>query len=253
MTELSDIVDKLSVPDDETIAVVHPDVANIIHKNFRLGEPAEFDKAMIETSRVPTRVMEGRYPFKDKPHEYTYSVRSTNPEDKNVRLSNMLYGIFGEIGYVDMIIQNGRPQLVGIVHMPRRILPLVEFAVGESGLEQFFNDFARETEGEKWQGYQWNLRNHKSEIKVPEELGFVKEHFFWKLEKSATDIFKQGKFLPEQVAEYADAIKSFMQRLDLRVAEYLSKVTGKEMDINPEYAKAHYAAIQSGKLKMLPG
>ena len=76
--------------------------------------------------------------------------------------------------------------------------------------------------------------------------------FFWKLERSASDIFSGGKYLPEQVAEYTNAIKLFVQRLDLRVAEYLSKVTGKRTDITPEYAKAHYAAIQSGKLKMLP-
>ena len=252
MTELSDIVDKLRTPEGEVIATLHPDIANFIHSNIHLDIPGDVHEEMVDTGGVETRVMDGKYQFKDVPAKEDYSVTSTNPADKNVRISEMYHGFFGEIGYVDMIIQNGRPKLVGVVHMPRRILPLVEFAVGERGLEQFYKEFARETQGEQWKGYQWNLRNHRSNLKLPEELGFVNEHFFWKLEKPVSDVFTQGKYLPEQAAEYTGAIKSFMQRLDIKVAEYLSKVTGKRVDITPEHAKIHYDSIQSGKIKMLP-
>ena len=148
--DLEGITNKLTVRENDVLAVVHPKIAQSIHDGIELITK---DEPFVQTSDVRIRPYEGRYMVIDSINTDSAIPISTDESGKptnkypNKLSSEMIYGFFGEIGYVDLIQQKGFPKLIGIVHIPRRLVYLIGAAKGDEGIENFYNEFCNETEG----------------------------------------------------------------------------------------------------------
>ena len=159
----------------------------------------------------------------------------------------MICGYFGEIGYVDLIQQKESPRLIGIVHIPRRLVYLVGTLEGDEGLERFYQKFCRETEGDRWKGSRWNLQAHPTEIegKLLRYLPIDREQYYWKIEKTESDIFKDRRALPEQMAGYETTVRQFIMSLDNHVWGMRPGASPGDR-ITPDIAKERFDAMQKG-------
>ena len=258
MTEdLGAIVNKLTLPEGETVALVHPELANAIYKGLRLIVQ---DKPTITTEGVHIRIMEGKYRVSDVPeldsiNPFSIDNQGDRIENQNVHLGQMYYGHFGETSYVEMIMQRGKPKLVGIVHFPQKIIPLVEILTDEKEFKEFYKDFFSESQGERWRGYIWDPRAHPSVLTDEKVigLGFVRKNYYWKLEKTPSDIFgDENRNLDSQVKSVEEEIRTFIKRMDDYIARRLERLTGRPFEITPETARLHYQNMQSGQQKMFP-
>lgn len=252
---LESIVNKLSVQDGEVLAVIHPKIAQAVHDGIRLattGDPS------LMGPEVKPRLYEEKYMVVDHPDEESLIPVSTDVSGKptnkypNRLAGEMIYGFFGEIGYVDMIQQRGSPRLIGIVHVPRRLVYLIGAMEGDIGLERFYKEFCKETEGARWREYRWNLQSHPTEFNpdVIKGLPIEGEQYFWKIEKAESDMFKDVRALPEQIATYEATVRNFIIRLDNHVWRMRPGAAPDEV-ITPEMARDRFAAIQRGTVKYL--
>jgi len=254
--DLESITDKLTVREDDVLAVVHPRIAQVVHDGITL---VTSDKPMISGPEVKARPYEGRYMFSDSPQEESLIPVSTNQDGRptkeypNTLASEMVYGFFGGMGYVDLIQQRGSPRLIGIVHVPRKLVYLIGALEGDNGLEEFYKQFCMETEGDRWKNHRWNLQSHPTEVdkEVLRMLPIEGEQYYWKIEKPESDMFKDGRPIPEQIAEYVATVRDFIRRLDNHV--YSIRPGGSLEDtITPDMAKVRFEAIQRGDVKYLP-
>ncbi len=255
MADLESIANKLTVREGDVVAVVHPTIAQAVHDGIRLattGDPT------IMNPEVKPKPYEGRYMVVDVPDTESLIPVSTDEHGKptseypNRLAGEMVLGYFGEIGYVDMIQQRGSPRLIGIVHIPRRLVYLIGAIKGDEGLERFYEEFCRETEGDRWKGYRWNLQAHPTELNSDalKGLPIEQESYYWKIEKGESDIFKNARPVAEQIGDYETAVRSFVTKLDNHIW-MLQRGMSPDAVITPEAAQARFGALKIGMLGSL--
>lgn len=256
MTEdLESITNKLTIKENDVLAVVHPRIAQAVHDGIELITTRE---PSLMGPEVKEQKME-KYMYVDRPNEEALIPISTdgsgNPTNKypNRLASEMIYGYFGEIGYVDMIQQRGSPRLIGIVHIPRRLVYFIGAMEGDEGLETFYKEFCKETKGDRWKNHRWNLQAHPTKIEkeVIKGLPIEGEQYYWKIEKSESDIFKDGRPLPDQIVDYKTTVRDFIRRLDNHVWRLQPEINPDDK-ITPDVAKQRFEQINKGKVKYLP-
>lgn len=164
--------------------------------------------------------------------------------------SEMLYGFFGEFGYVDIIQQRGSPRLVGIVHIPKKLVYLIGALEGDQGLERFYQEFCREQEGDRWTKHRWNLQAHQTEFdkNVLKALPIADEQFYWKIQKLESDVFKDDRPLHEQLADYQSTVREFITRLDNHVIGLRPGASPADK-ITPDMARKRFESVNSGNAK----
>lgn len=72
--------------------------------------------------------------------------------------------------------------------------------------------------------------------------------YYWKIEKTEKNIFKDPKPLQEQIADYVATIREFMTNFD----NFILRMSIPEVKISPEMAKARFESIQKEGIKYLP-
>lgn len=249
------IEDKLILRENDVLAVVNPGIASTLHDGIRLLTTS---KPALSGPDVKARPYEGKYMVVDSPeHESLIPVSTDdagNPTAKypNTLASEMMYGFFGEIGYVDLIQQRGTPRLIGIVHVPRKLVYFIGALQGDSGLEDFYKTFCKETEGSRWAGYIWDLKAHPTQFDESAlgSLPIDKEQYYWKIEKSERDIFTDRKPLTAQITDYVSAIREFMTKVDNYVYGLMPGLPTGSM-ITSDIAKARFMAIRDGNVRLL--
>ena len=163
----NDLESKLILRENDVLAVVNPRVVQVVHDGIRLATTSD---PSLMGPEVKPKLYEGKYMVVDIPEDESLIPVSTdqsgNPTSKypNRLASEMVYGFFGEIGYVDMVQQRGSPRLIGIVHIPRRLVYLIGAMKGDGGLERFYKEFCMEQEGDRWKQHRWNLQSHPTEF-----------------------------------------------------------------------------------------
>ena len=231
-TDITTIENKLILPENEVVAVVHQDIARAIYaartiKDLKFGEHVQFDGYVPDTHDL-----------------YRACMRA----ERHVKVGQTYVGIFGTIGEVELGSEYTSANLIGMVHIPRQLLPFVEIFVDD--MKGFYKEFFGQVQGGDWRGGIWNIKQAESSIDAPdlEELSFVsKRGYYWKLEKAKSDIFEDGRPLEEQVTDYETAVKGFIKRLDAYVAQFQPNC----QDITHETAKAHYDNLQRGDVRLL--
>ena len=251
----NDLESKLILRENDVLAVVNPRVAQVVHDGIRLATTSD---PSLMGPEVKPKLYEGKYMVVDIPEDESLIPVSTdqsgNPTSKypNRLASEMVYGFFGEIGYVDMVQQRGSPRLIGIVHIPRRLVYLIGAMKGDGGLERFYKEFCMEQEGDRWKQHRWNLQSHPTEFdkKVLQALPIEGEQYYWKIEKTESDVFKDGRPLIEQLADYQATVREFVTRLDNHIWRLRPDASPTDA-ITPEIARERFTAIQQGNLKYL--
>ncbi len=235
------IENKLTVNGGEVVAVVHPDIAKAIHDSrtykgkiggtlsYLVGEEWALTSKGIEKTEGP------------------------DSRDGSVKVGKTYLGLYGSIGEVDLFKPYaGIVSLVGVVHIPKQILPLIGVFKDEKGVTEFYESFFKQTEGDEWKGNQWNIKVKECEVDVNKVKGlpFISEKGYnWKVEKVRNDIFEDGRPIEDQLVEYELAVKKFIIRLDEYIHNLNPITAGKK--ITPEAAKVHYNKLQKGEVKMI--
>lgn len=237
--DLAAIVNKLTVPEGEVVAIVHPDIANAIYRAWKYKSTGEIIK---DDSRF--------VPDKSTHTDRVNSILAKN----NIKVGNTYMGMYGAIGEIELTMAGGDPSLVGVVHVPKPIFPIVElFGGGPEALKDFYKDFFKQTEGNEWKGNEWNIREQHSDLDVEQFQGIpfiFPQGYNWKLEKIRAKVFDDGRPLEQQVTDYESAVKRFIARLDQYIQTLNPAAAGSS--VTPDSTKIYFEKLQTGEVKM-PG
>lgn len=251
--ELSALEQKLILPDNEVVAVVHPAIAQAIHASLIYWDTRDREKGRHEGNEDdylldPAKIRQDRAKKTAGPDYYGpfFDIKKIN-NCYGTKVGSTFLGLYGVIGEVDLVPDS---ELVGVAHIPKEVFQIVEAYQKQDNLARFYREFFRQTEGNEWKGRQWNIKVKESRINLESvgNLPFISPVYNWKVEKIRGNILEDGRPLEEQVADYEAALKRFIQRLDAHVHFLFPGTT--LIPITPEYAKIHYARLQSGQISL---
>lgn len=237
---LAGIEQKIMLASDSRVATLHPAVAEAIyrHMKFRsLDEPIKGD----DTLPIPARASHAETSALEKGHYVKVGQTHVG-----------IYGALGEVLLEESPADEEKVSLTGLVHVPQKIFPLVEFLKGADGMRRFIDEFFTQTKGTEWKGRTWNIRKQHSYIDVsaiPGVLFLAAEGYCFKIEKVRRRIFNDGRPLEQQVAEYEQAVKDFIQRIDNYVFSINPFSPGTEL--THDIARIHYEQMEQGQMGLL--
>lgn len=237
---LAGIEKKIILASDARVAILHPAVAEAVYRHMTFRS---FDEPIKGDSTLP-------YPVRAS-HAETGSLEKGN----YIKAGQTYIGIYGALGEVlleESPADEEKVSLTGIVHVPQKIFPLVEFLKGADGMRRFIDEFFGQTQGTEWKGRLWNIREQHSYVDVNAISGLpflAAEGYCFKIEKVRRRIFSDGRPLEQQVIEYEQAVKDFIQRID----DYIFAINpfSPGTELTHDMAHLYYQQLEHGKMGLL--
>lgn len=225
----------LVLGEGEVVATIEPYTADILHKAREYSRKERDSRTLV-----------------DNPHGQGRNCVGPEGDKNTLKVGRSFLGFYGAVGEVNLFMPStSNPSLAGIVHIPQKTFPLIELMAGEDGLRAFYRDFFSQTEGKEWEGRRWNIRELYSKFKPDEIKGIPfasPDNYNWKLEKTQSQIFEDGRPLELQVTDYEGAVKRFITRLDSHVHSLNPRSTG---PIDYNLAKQRFADLQQPNVKLI--
>ena len=248
---LSALEQKLILPNNEVVAVMHPAIAKAVHQSriywdTRDSENGRHQGGEDDYLLNPAQFSPDRAKRTAGP-DYQYMLDKKLNNSYGIKVGTTFLGMYGAIGEVNLIWES---ELVGVVHIPKELFQFVESFQRQEDVARFYREFFKQTEGDEWKGRQWNIKAKESRIDLEKVVNvpFILPQYNWKVEKVRRSILEDGRPLEEQVADYESAVKRFIQRLDQYVHSLFPGAA--LIPITHEYAKLHYNRLQSGQISL---